>query len=110
MASGSKEFGKRLKELREARKLTQEQLAELVGLEYQTISRIETGYYFTNFENLQNIANALNIEIKDLFEFEHMQRGDDLKIEVINKVGNLSYKQLCFVNKVLNATSELGAL
>ena len=110
MASGSKDFGKRIKELREARNLTQEQLAEMVGLEYQTISRIETGYYFTNFENLKNIANALNTDIKDLFDFEHIKLHKDLKNEIKNKIDHLSDKQLYFVNKILNAANELSAL
>ena len=58
MSSGNKVFGKRIKELRERKKLTQEKLAEKVGLDLQTISRIETGYYFTSFENLEKLANS----------------------------------------------------
>ena len=41
MASGNKEFGKRIKELRESKGLTQEQLAEKVGIDYQSISRLK---------------------------------------------------------------------
>ena len=69
MSSGNKVFGKRIKELRERKKLTQERLAEKVGLDLQTISRIETGYYFTSFENLEKLANALDVTMADLFNF-----------------------------------------
>ena len=56
MASGNKLFGKRIRELREKNNLTQEKLAEILDLDYQTISRIETGYYFTSYENLEKFA------------------------------------------------------
>ena len=38
-----KDFGKRIKALRTARKLSQAELAELVGVEALAISRIENG-------------------------------------------------------------------
>ena len=41
-------FGKRVSELRKARKLTQEQLAEIVGLDSKQIGNIETGYSFSD--------------------------------------------------------------
>ncbi|MBQ8460660.1 helix-turn-helix transcriptional regulator [bacterium] len=72
------EFGKRFKELREAKKLTQEQLAEYLGVEARQISRIETGKCFTTLDNLEKIARLYNIEIKDLFKFEHFKDKNDL--------------------------------
>ena len=83
MSSGSKVFGKRIKELRERKKLTQEKLAEKIGLDLQTISRIETGYYFTSFENLEKLANALDVTIADLFDFEHVKTKEELIKEMM---------------------------
>jgi transcriptional regulator with XRE-family HTH domain len=85
MSSGNKEFGKRIKELREAQDYTQEELSELVGLDYQTISRIETGYYFTSFENLKKFAIALKVDLPDLFVINHIKDNTEL-ISLINDV------------------------
>lgn len=77
-------FGARIKELREAKGLNQEQLAELVSMESRQISRIETGRSFTTLENIENIAHALNVEAEELFSFRHKQSKDIL----INKIND----------------------
>ena len=56
-------FGKRLKELRKLNKLTQEQLAELIGLDPKQICRIENGACFTTFETLQKISKIFIYKI-----------------------------------------------
>jgi transcriptional regulator with XRE-family HTH domain len=80
-----KNFGQRIKELRETKKITQEQLAELIGVETNTLSRIENGINFTTFDNLKKLADFLDVEIKDLFEFKHQRSKEEL-IEEINKI------------------------
>lgn len=50
MYSPKKCFGARIKEIREARGINQEQLAELINMESRHLSRIETGKSFTTME------------------------------------------------------------
>ncbi|MBQ8459011.1 helix-turn-helix transcriptional regulator [bacterium] len=104
MNSGNKLFGKRIKELRESKKYTQEQLAEKIGLEYQTISRIETGYYFTGYENLEKLANALEVNMSDLFDYGHF--NDNLENQIIDIVKSMDTKSLEFALKFLKALSQ----
>ena len=53
-------FGKRLKELRKKAGLSQQQLAELVGMEsLNNISKLETGEQLPKKENLEKICRAL---------------------------------------------------
>ena len=105
--AGNKQFGEHIKKLREAKKLGQEQLAELVGVEYQTISRIETGYYFTSFSNLQKISKALNVTIKELFDFSEEELT---KTEIIKQINNdlkmLDIKDLNIIRKLINLFFE----
>jgi len=101
--AGNKNFGKHLKKIREAKGYSQEDLAELVGLEYQTISRIETGYYFTSYENLENIAKALNVKIKDLFDFEENTMPQKNLIDDIQKnLLHLNNEQLQVIKKLVD--------
>ena len=78
-------FGKRLKELRKHRKLTQEQLAELIGLDPKQICRIENGGCFTTFETLEKIAKVFNVPIYELFYSEHKKTKDTL-IKEMNEI------------------------
>ena len=93
--AGNKQFGKNLKRLRESCGLSQETLAELVGLEYQSISRIETGLYFTSYENLIKISKALDVTIKDLFDYqENVFKEEELRNLINKKLKTLNYSKL----------------
>ncbi len=99
---GNKNFGNNLKRLRESKNLTQEELAELIGVEYQTISRIETGLYFTSYENLQKIAQALNVTIADLFDFQNEKLSKQELIKIITKILKTSNaNDVEFIYKIL---------
>ena len=76
--------GKRIKELRKRKKLTQEQLAEMLDLSQNAMSYIETGENFLSAETLQKLLTALDISIEDLFHIEHLQPDSDLLNEIIS--------------------------
>lgn len=52
--------GERIKHLRKEQQLTQQQLADIVGITYIQIGRYETGKSNASSETLQKIATALN--------------------------------------------------
>lgn len=56
-------FGKNLKNERKKQSITQEKLAELVGIAVQTISYAETGKKFPHLDTAVRIANALNTSL-----------------------------------------------
>jgi transcriptional regulator with XRE-family HTH domain len=62
-------LGKRLKYLRRLRNLTQAQLAEQVGLSVNYVSQIETGVANPKVKTLFALAQGLDVEIRELFEF-----------------------------------------
>lgn len=64
-------FGMRMKELRKNRGLSQEGLAESVNISSKYLSRVEMGQHFPSIETLGKLADALGVELKDLFEFTH---------------------------------------
>ena len=57
---------KKLPILRKKHKLSQRALAELTGLSYVHIARIETGDYDPRLSTLQALAKALKVKIGDL--------------------------------------------
>lgn len=65
-----KNFGRRLQQLRHSRKMTQEELAEHVGVSIESISNIERGIHGPSFDNLEKIIAALQVPAKSLFDFD----------------------------------------
>ena len=63
-------FGQRIKELREEKGLTQEQLAEAIGVkDDRTIRFWEAGTNAPKFANLVALAKTLGVRMQDLFIF-----------------------------------------
>lgn len=65
------QLGARIKELRQKRGLSQNDLSIKIEVDPKHISRLETGINFPSAETFEKLAKALNVEIKDLFDFEH---------------------------------------
>lgn len=62
-------FGKRLRTLRKQQNLTQEQLAEAADISVDFVSLVERGKNAPSFETLSRLAKALDVEVKELFDF-----------------------------------------
>lgn len=60
------EIGSFLKELRKEKNLTQEQLAEKLGITNKTISRWETGTYLPSVEMLQILSEFYDVSINEI--------------------------------------------
>ncbi len=63
-------FKTRMKELRARHDLTQEQLANKVGVRRETIGHIEKGKYNLSLLLAYKISKALESKIEDVFIFE----------------------------------------
>lgn len=61
-------FGKRVRELRKARQLTQQELAELTGLSRSYIGEIEIGKRNVSLKNIEIIAKALQTDVPSLLK------------------------------------------
>ena len=67
-------LGKRIAALRTAKKLTQEQLAEEVGCSVEFISLVERGVNAPSVAGLEKFADALGVDVKELFTFGREKR------------------------------------
>lgn len=107
MVIDNKKFlGSRIREIRKNRSLTQEQLAERVGIEQRHISRIEGGYDPPSFGTLEKIAYHLNVSIKDLFSFEHLNSREILTQNLHKIVKETSTENLVLFYKLIEAINK----
>ncbi len=65
MKNSKQNIGKQIKKYRVLSGMTQNDLAEKIGLTEKQISKIETGVHYPKFENFVKILDVLNIEMKD---------------------------------------------
>lgn len=99
MESIKKLFGRKIKEYRKKKQLTQALLAELVNVDDKHISCIESGKNFPSADLLERLSAALQVEPKDLFEFYHLQEPANLKQDIQNMLDKLSRDELSLVHK-----------
>lgn len=89
-------FGNNVKKYRKQQKLSQEQLAEKLGISTNHLSVIETGTKFVTYKLLEKIITELNVLPSSLFQCTQTAANDE---SVQNKINN-----------VINSEIELTAM
>ena len=67
------QIGKRIRELRRARNITQEKLAELLGVSFQSVSRWEAGTCYPDMELLPVLGKLFDVTVDYLMGVEQYQ-------------------------------------
>lgn len=88
MSNIKKLLGQRIKELRKSKKITQEELAEKIGIGTSNISYIENGKYAPSIENFEKIAEVLEVEPCELYKFAHHKTTSEIKSELFTALEN----------------------
>ena len=69
-----KNFGQKLKQVRESRGLSQEQFSLLTEVSQSQIARTELGQVNTSISHVSIYAKFLKIDPKDLFDFSDLKK------------------------------------
>ena len=94
MGEIAKKLGLRIKELREKQGLTQLKLAEILDMEASNLSKIERGIQIPKEESLDNISKALNVEVKELFDYTENINKHDLILKINTLLENSNEENL----------------
>lgn len=103
MKSKRELLGARIKELRKKAQISQEELSEKIGINSKNLSRIEAGRGFPTLDTLENIATVLNVEMKEFFEFQHLNSVDSVADAINSIINTASDKDLHVFLKLLRA-------
>ncbi len=76
-------IGENLKKLREEKKVTQDTLAEYLGVTYQAVSRWENGAAYPDIELLPEIARFFGVSMEELMGCENSEREAERKAIMI---------------------------
>lgn len=101
----AKSLGRSLAQARLLKQLTQEQVAEHLGVEQETISRFERGATFPSIPRLLNLGQLYGVPI------DHLIRGSstrpiDLSQDMTEKISQLSREDREWVHNWINQLCE----
>lgn len=66
----SREIGEKIKKRRKELRISQEQLAEILGVTFQQVQRYENGTNRLNVENIQIVADTLSVPVSYFFKYD----------------------------------------
>ena len=105
----NRQIGHRIKEIRESRGYTQEQLAEKLNLSVQHISVIERGVKSPRLDTFIKIANILEINadylLKDVLQVSSQLTSNEL-YDMLGQVPEKEKRRILEVVRVLIQTSN----
>ena len=94
-------LGKKIKEMRLKKGISQEKLAELLDLDRRSISNIECGNTFPS-SSLSKLAEIFDINIKNLFDFNAENKTKEALIkEITQKLNKLTTEELKIIYRLV---------
>jgi transcriptional regulator with XRE-family HTH domain len=94
MADNKKLLGQKVRQLRKQHKYSQEQFAEQVGIDPNSVSRIECGVHYPSLDTLEKIAKILQVEMRDLFLFSNKESAEELRTYLVQTASELDVEKL----------------
>lgn len=82
-------LGHRIKKLRKERGLSQEQLAERIDKSVDTVSNIERGKFSPRLDTALELAEALDVEVFELFQVRDLPLEDKEKTKLLDEIFDL---------------------
>lgn len=98
-----KMIGARIRAIRNARKMTQEQLAEAVGVGVTHISHIETGNSILSLQVVINIINALNCSADELLFMDVQKASPEINGWLTELVADCSQEERKLISDMVIA-------
>lgn len=80
--------------------MSQEQLAELVGVEPPSICNIENGKNYPTLQNLEKITDTLNVSFSEIFDFKHIKPNDEL-LDELNELLLMHPDKIVYAYKII---------
>ena len=93
MSSVKTLLGRKIRQLRKEHNWTQEYLSEKLGINSQSLLRIENGKTFPTVQNLEKIAEIFEIDISELFNNKSFDDISELKKEILSTIKTLDYNK-----------------
>ena len=104
-------LGEKIKDLRKKANISQEELAEKVGVSRQAVTKWESDSGLPDIENLKNIASLFNVSIDELLDYKKQLVGDVILEEaysldnIVKAKGTRTKEETFVINRFPKATN-----
>ena len=103
------QIGKFIAELRKEKNLTQEQLAEVLGVNVKSISRWENGKTMPDLSMLPTLAKELNVEVSELLNGRKMTKEELIELkDAIERLIEYSQNEIIDKSKIWQFNLKIG--
>ena len=106
METLAKRFGRRIKELRKAKSLTQEELGQAAGVDYKYLGEVERGVKTSSFSTIEKLAKALGVDYYELF-LPTFQKAAGVESEIAELLADSKKIDLSQVEEFLRGLRSL---
>ena len=103
MADSTKLLGLRIRELRKQKGFTQEQLGEFSNVGAKYISQVEREGANVTLSLAESIATGLQVELKDLFDFDHKANDERLRTNLKAAIDSAEGEKLQQIHRIIKA-------
>lgn len=98
--NNKKMLGRRIKEVRKAKGLTQEKLAEIIGIETGSLSAIESGRHFPSLITLEKIALYFDVELNIFFDFSDYLTEEEIVKKTTQNILKMKKQDICRIYRL----------
>lgn len=109
MLNVRKETGKKVKELRLSKGMSQEQFAEKIGINAQQLSRIECGKSYLTYKVLEALCDTFDKQPHYFFTYKSIRvcKNDLGRINVIGeRLQHLESEKISYIEKIVMAFEQ----
>ena len=103
----SMKLGEKIKLLRKSKNISQDQLASMLNINRNYLSRVETGKSEPSSSVLKNIATIFNIDLNSLLDIKKSDEESAKKMEyIVSSCKQLADKDLDFLVRIISVMKE----
>jgi len=105
-------FGDNLKQIRKAKKMSQEQLAEKVNVTRQSVSKWENGESYPEINNILELCKIFNCKLNDLIhtDMSDISSLDEDVVMNLVKFNKKKQKEVKVLSNIISLIGKIGAI
>jgi len=83
--------------------MTQEELADLIGIDWQHLSKLETGRCYPSFETISALVKIFDVDFREMIDAQHLNPDINIDEKITELLTQANFEQKKIFYKMLNS-------